>query len=263
MDGTDLGHYRRRWVHFWAICFRCWLKFKGGKGVATYIGILLRGLPGRQALVFCAVWIAVAVISRYSSLSALVSSAVTTAISWFTSTPAITLLAILTVLLWITASRKHHPVAQRNRRQDRQTKSVCAMRCWRRNCERHQASVTPSVLDWLRLIRSENVGPRTFRSLLQSFWRRAQRSRRCPISRAVAVANRAIKIYPEADAQRELDNAHRRGVTFVALGESTLSVTAPGDRRRTAASWRCEGGLPHWTRRRSQSLARATLQPPE
>ena len=60
--GAFLGH-----------CFPVWLKFKGGKGVATYVGVLL-ALAWKAALVFAGVWLAVAAISRYSSLSALVGS---------------------------------------------------------------------------------------------------------------------------------------------------------------------------------------------
>ncbi len=55
--------------------FPVWLNFKGGKGVATYIGVIL-GLYWPAALLFCAVWIAVAYLTRYSSLSALAASAV-------------------------------------------------------------------------------------------------------------------------------------------------------------------------------------------
>ena len=50
--------------------YPAWLGFKGGKGVATYLGVLL-GLIWPAALIFAIVWIAVAVVTRYSSLAAL------------------------------------------------------------------------------------------------------------------------------------------------------------------------------------------------
>src|SRR6201994_2648335 len=62
--GAFLGHL-----------FPVWLKFRGGKGVAVYIGVLL-GLLWPAALAFCAIWLVTAAISRYSSLSALVASVV-------------------------------------------------------------------------------------------------------------------------------------------------------------------------------------------
>ncbi len=60
--GAFLGHL-----------YPVWLKFKGGKGVATYIGVIL-GLFWPAAVAFCAVWVAVAYLSRFSSLSALVAA---------------------------------------------------------------------------------------------------------------------------------------------------------------------------------------------
>ena len=62
--GAFLGHL-----------FPVWLKFKGGKGVATFLGVLL-GLFWPVGLVFIVCWITVAFLTRYSSLSALVSSVV-------------------------------------------------------------------------------------------------------------------------------------------------------------------------------------------
>jgi glycerol-3-phosphate acyltransferase PlsY len=56
--------------------FPVWLGFRGGKGVATYIGVLL-GVDWRAAIGFCAVWLVVALITRYSSLSALIAAVVT------------------------------------------------------------------------------------------------------------------------------------------------------------------------------------------
>jgi glycerol-3-phosphate acyltransferase PlsY len=52
-----------------------WLKFRGGKGVATFLGALF-ALHWPVGLAFCAVWLAVAAFWRYSSLAALVASAV-------------------------------------------------------------------------------------------------------------------------------------------------------------------------------------------
>ena len=55
--------------------FPLWIGFKGGKGVATYIGVLA-GVFWPAALVFCATWLVIAVLSRYSSLSALTASVI-------------------------------------------------------------------------------------------------------------------------------------------------------------------------------------------
>jgi len=52
--------------------FPVWLRFRGGKGVATYLGVLI-GLVPLGVVVFAVVWLATAVLSRYSSLAALVA----------------------------------------------------------------------------------------------------------------------------------------------------------------------------------------------
>ena len=81
--------------------FPVWLGFKGGKGVATFLGVTL-GLVWPAALVFIAVWLAMAVAFRYSSLSALVASLATVAAAfYFTAPPVGMLLALLAILLWI------------------------------------------------------------------------------------------------------------------------------------------------------------------
>ena len=55
--------------------FPVWLKFKGGKGVATYLGVLL-GLQPLGFLIFGVVWLLTAFVSRYSSLAALIAAIV-------------------------------------------------------------------------------------------------------------------------------------------------------------------------------------------
>ena len=88
--GAFLGHL-----------FPVWLGFKGGKGVATYIGVLL-GLAWPAALIFCAIWLAVAYLSRYSSLAALIASALTPAALYLLGMPEIAaLFLLLTLLLWL------------------------------------------------------------------------------------------------------------------------------------------------------------------
>ena len=87
--GAFLGHL-----------FPVWLKFKGGKGVAVYIGVLI-GLFWPAAVVFCVLWLATAATSRYSSLSALVASFVTPIFLWWFGHPALaSLFAVMTLLLF-------------------------------------------------------------------------------------------------------------------------------------------------------------------
>lgn len=82
--------------------FPVWLNFKGGKGVATYIGVLLGAAP-LLALLFCGVWLAVALASRYSSLAALVACIATPIFSIFTSGTGLLFTALClmsALLLW-------------------------------------------------------------------------------------------------------------------------------------------------------------------
>lgn len=81
--------------------FPVWLKFRGGKGVATYLGVLI-GLKFSIAVVFAAIWLAVAYLSRYSSLSALLASLLTPLLLWVwvDDARAALLMAVLTLALW-------------------------------------------------------------------------------------------------------------------------------------------------------------------
>ena len=85
--GAFLGHL-----------FPAWLGFKGGKGVATFIGILL-GFSWIAVLIFCAIWIGIALVTRYSSLSGLIACAITPAVLWWLQLPEAGLLFSLMALL--------------------------------------------------------------------------------------------------------------------------------------------------------------------
>ena len=88
--GAFLGHL-----------FPVWLRFKGGKGVATYIGLLL-GLAWPVAITFCITWLVIAVLTRYSSLAALVASVVSPLLLWWQGDEAeAALFALLSALLWM------------------------------------------------------------------------------------------------------------------------------------------------------------------
>jgi glycerol-3-phosphate acyltransferase PlsY len=93
--GAFLGHL-----------FPVWLKFKGGKGVATYIGVLI-GLFWPAAIVFCVMWLAVAFATRYSSLAALVSAFVTPLFLWWFGHPALASLMVVMTLLMFYAHREN------------------------------------------------------------------------------------------------------------------------------------------------------------
>ncbi len=88
--GAFLGHL-----------FPVWLKFKGGKGVATFIGLLI-AFAWPVALGFCAIWLIVAAATRYSSLSALIASAATPMMLWASGEAREALLfLVLAALLWV------------------------------------------------------------------------------------------------------------------------------------------------------------------
>jgi glycerol-3-phosphate acyltransferase PlsY len=91
--GAFLGHV-----------FPVWLGFKGGKGVATYIGVMF-GLNWRMGVLFLLAWIATAAITRYSSLSALVAMLVVPVVQYVTGDPRI---AALAAVMSAIAYAKHH-----------------------------------------------------------------------------------------------------------------------------------------------------------
>ncbi len=91
--GAFLGHV-----------FPVWLGFRGGKGVATYIGVLL-GLHWPAAIAFCVIWLSSAFLTRYSSLSALIASIAIPLLLWAIG---LNQIAALVALLSALLIAKHH-----------------------------------------------------------------------------------------------------------------------------------------------------------
>ena len=93
--GAFLGHL-----------FPVWLNFKGGKGVATFIGALI-ALYWPAALAFVGIWIVVAFLTRYSSMAALVATACTPVVLLLNARVAETGLFMLLGLLLIYKHREN------------------------------------------------------------------------------------------------------------------------------------------------------------
>ena len=78
-----------------------WLNFKGGKGVATFLGTLL-ALDWRLGLAACAIWLVTALLTRISSLSALVAAALSPLVALWLDGPRLALVvAFMAVLIFI------------------------------------------------------------------------------------------------------------------------------------------------------------------
>ncbi len=87
--GAFLGH-----------CFPVWLRFRGGKGVATFLGILL-GLHWPSMIIIALIWIGTAAVTRYSSVSALIASAAAPMVLLLVGESEMALLlTVLSILLW-------------------------------------------------------------------------------------------------------------------------------------------------------------------
>ncbi|MBV8407830.1 MAG: glycerol-3-phosphate 1-O-acyltransferase PlsY [Alphaproteobacteria bacterium] len=91
--GAVLGHM-----------FPVWLSFKGGKGVATTLGVMW-GLAWPVGAIACASWLLVALVLRYSSLAALIAVVVAAIAAWWvTDAQSAMLLTLLVPLVWV----RHH-----------------------------------------------------------------------------------------------------------------------------------------------------------
>jgi glycerol-3-phosphate acyltransferase PlsY len=90
--GAVLGHM-----------FPPWLGFKGGKGVATTLGVLI-GLSWQLGAITCALWLVLAALFRYSSLAALLSILIGAVAAWYFVPVAAPGLCLLAALVWV----RHH-----------------------------------------------------------------------------------------------------------------------------------------------------------
>jgi acyl phosphate:glycerol-3-phosphate acyltransferase len=82
-----------------------WLGFRGGKGVATYLGVLAP-VAWPAALVFAAAWLIVATLTRYSSLAALVATvAAPLALLWLGYVDGAVLFALMTLVIYFKHSQ--------------------------------------------------------------------------------------------------------------------------------------------------------------
>ena len=170
--------------------------------------------------------------------SALIASAATPVILWVLGQrpEAAAVSSLLTVAHLHHASRQYRAAGRRHRRQDRQARSEAVNVA---GLAEGVALTDEQRLDWLRLIRSENVGPRTFRTLLDHFGERARGARRPARSRPP----RRRSARRSASAARRRRARDRRGApasafAIVALGEPDYPHAPADDRRRAAAARR-------------------------
>ncbi|MDQ7775828.1 glycerol-3-phosphate 1-O-acyltransferase PlsY [Paracoccus aminovorans] len=84
--------------------FPVWLGFRGGKGVATFLGTIL-ALDWRLGLAACVIWLLTAAVSRISSLSALVAAVLTPALAWWLDGPR---MAAVTGFMAVLILVRHH-----------------------------------------------------------------------------------------------------------------------------------------------------------
>ena len=86
--------------------FPVWLKFKGGKGVATYLGIIFV-LSLELSIIFCVAWVLVSVITKYSSLSSILSTIIVFLFSFFNNNFELTSYLFITFIIILYTHRQN------------------------------------------------------------------------------------------------------------------------------------------------------------
>ena len=97
--------------------FPVWLKFKGGKGIATYLGILFV-ISFKLGLIFCLTWIIVALITKYSSLSSIISALVIFLISVYQNNLELNFFLFI-VFVIILYTHRQNIVRLKNKKEDK------------------------------------------------------------------------------------------------------------------------------------------------
>ncbi len=97
--------------------FPVWLKFKGGKGIATYLGIIF-ALSLKLGLFFCLSWILIAFITKYSSLSSIVSALVIFLVSFLENNFELNLFLFITFVI-ILYTHRQNIVRLKNKTEDK------------------------------------------------------------------------------------------------------------------------------------------------
>ena len=97
--------------------FPVWLKFKGGKGVATYLGIIFI-LSFNLGVAFCVSWILISIVSKYSSLSSILSTMIVFIVSFFNNNFELTSYLFITFII-ILYTHRQNIVRIKNKSEDK------------------------------------------------------------------------------------------------------------------------------------------------
>ena len=97
--------------------FPVWLKFKGGKGVATYLGIIFI-LSFNLGITFCVSWILISIVSKYSSLSSILSTMIVFLISFLNNNFELTSYLFITFII-ILYTHRQNIVRIKNKSEDK------------------------------------------------------------------------------------------------------------------------------------------------
>ena len=97
--------------------FPVWLRFKGGKGVATYLGIIFI-LSFNLGVIFCVSWILISLASKYSSLSSILSTMIVFIVSFFNNNFELTSYLFITFII-ILYTHRQNIVRIKNKSEDK------------------------------------------------------------------------------------------------------------------------------------------------